>query len=280
MNSQLSRALSRRPALVRELTGARRSTAAAAAVDLAAMPVWTRWISNETPRGWATHVHEVHELIWGGAGTIAVRSGQDLWLVPAMAGLWIPAGTAHSVLASGNSAFACTFVDPVIAQDRQGPALVEVSALSREALRRLGDDDFDPEVRDRLSRVALDFIGPTLGAAALRLPTDSRARAVAEGLLSDPADDRPLRDWARQVHTSERTLSRLYAEQTGLSLGRWRTEVRVRRAMDLLARGGTVEAVSVQVGYRSVSAFSTSFRSAVGQSPGTFGRRWVPRELS
>ncbi|MGA9309721.1 MAG: AraC family transcriptional regulator [Pseudonocardiaceae bacterium] len=69
------------------------------------------------------------------------------------------------------------------------------------------------------------------------------------------------------VDTSERTLSRLFVAETGSSLGRWRTRLRVRRALELLASGTPVTVVAHRVGYRTASAFVAAFRRELSVSP-------------
>jgi AraC-like DNA-binding protein len=95
-------------------------------------------------------------------------------------------------------------------------------------------------------------------------------RAIAEQLLADPADPRELTDWADHVHASVRTLTRLFPAETGLSFAAWRTQVRIRAAIQLLADGTAVNATARAVGYTRPSAFISAFRRITGQTPGTY----------
>jgi AraC-like DNA-binding protein len=72
------------------------------------------------------------------------------------------------------------------------------------------------------------------------------------------------------VHAGVRTLSRLFLSETGLSFARWRGQVRILAAVQLLADGVTARAVARAVGYRKTSAFISAFRRATGQTPGTY----------
>lgn len=102
------------------------------------------------------------------------------------------------------------------------------------------------------------------------MPSDPRAARLAKRLVANPSDDTVLRDLAREAGASERTLARLWAAETGLSFGQWRTQVRLRAALPLLAEGKTVERVAERIGYCSASAFAAAFRRAVGVSPGRY----------
>ncbi|MFB9698771.1 helix-turn-helix domain-containing protein [Amorphoplanes digitatis] len=104
------------------------------------------------------------------------------------------------------------------------------------------------------------------------MPTDPRIRVIAERLITDPADSRELSAWADYTHAGLRTLTRLFQNETGLSFARWRTQVRVRAAISMLAAGATVDSVARRVGYRKTGAFIAAFRRVTGQTPGTYLR--------
>ena len=55
-----------------------------------------------------------------------------------------------------------------------------------------------------------------------------------------------------------------------MSFGRWRTHVRLRAALPLLAGGMPVAAAAHRVGYATPSAFVAVFRKIVGVTPGAY----------
>ncbi|WP_236776184.1 helix-turn-helix domain-containing protein, partial [Agrobacterium tumefaciens] len=58
--------------------------------------------------------------------------------------------------------------------------------------------------------------------------------------------------------------------ETGLTFGRWRQQLQVIVAIRSLAAGATVQQVSGDLGYQSVSAFITMFKKALGTSPARY----------
>ena len=72
---------------------------------------------------------------------------------------------------------------------------------------------------------------------------------------------------------SERTLARVFPEQTGMTLARWRQQLRLLRALERLALGEAVTAVAIDLGYGSVSAFVRMFRDSFGVTPGRYFER-------
>ncbi|NNH69527.1 AraC family transcriptional regulator [Nocardia uniformis] len=83
---------------------------------------------------------------------------------------------------------------------------------------------------------------------------------------------------AADLDISVRTLRRRLADE-GTTFRELTTETIGMLAEELLVAGLTVEHVADRLGYSSVSAFTSAFRSWKGQSPGLFGRAHRGRSL-
>jgi AraC-like DNA-binding protein len=75
---------------------------------------------------------------------------------------------------------------------------------------------------------------------------------------------------ARAAGVSRRTMTRLFDNDVGMSFDRWRTHVRLRAALPMLAEGQPVSRVAHAVGYATPSAFLAAFRRTVGTSPSRY----------
>lgn len=85
---------------------------------------------------------------------------------------------------------------------------------------------------------------------------------------SDPADTPRIRDLATELGVSDRTLERAFAADALMPLGEWRQRSRICRAIALLAAGGAVQHIALEVGYATPSAFVAAFKSYAGLTPG------------
>ncbi|MGB3597563.1 MAG: helix-turn-helix transcriptional regulator, partial [Pseudomonas neustonica] len=87
------------------------------------------------------------------------------------------------------------------------------------------------------------------------------------------APDLPHRlgDWASQLALSEKTLTRLFQQHTGLTFRAWRQRLRLLSALPLLQQGERVTDVALACGYDSTSAFIAAFRKHLGVTPSAFG---------
>jgi transcriptional regulator GlxA family with amidase domain len=61
-----------------------------------------------------------------------------------------------------------------------------------------------------------------------------------------------LADLGHRVGAGERTLSRLFHEETGMSFPQWRTQLRIHRALLMLADGDSVLATATACGWERV----------------------------
>jgi transcriptional regulator GlxA family with amidase domain len=149
-----------------------------------------------------------------------------------------------------------------------------VSPLLRELIlectRRKHDESAEHPAGVRLRGVLLDQLSSAERLAEhLPAPTSPLLRAVCEGMAADPADARTLADWAREVVAGERTLSRLFRAELGLTFPQWRTRLRLHHALVLLSDGLPVTTVAHRCGWASASAFIDVFRRTFGYTPGS-----------
>ncbi|MHC5540538.1 helix-turn-helix domain-containing protein, partial [Singulisphaera rosea] len=91
----------------------------------------------------------------------------------------------------------------------------------------------------------------------------------------DPSDRASVQEWAERTGVSERTLSRLVRQETGMSFGRWRQQLHIILALQSLSRGASVQSVATDLGYENASSFVVMFRKALGSSPA----RYMTRKL-
>ena len=85
-----------------------------------------------------------------------------------------------------------------------------------------------------------------------------------------PQESRTLVQWASALAMSERNLSRLIVKETGLSYRRWRQQLQLIQALQMLVTGKRVDQVAQGLGYDSTTAFITMFKKGLGQTPGRY----------
>lgn len=218
------------------------------------------------------HRHRKGQLIFALKGAVTCRVPCGLWMVPPHCGVWIPGGMEHSNVATANAQIFFVYIEPGAADLPDRCCTLSISSLLRELIIELADRVQDEGARNELlSRVLLSEL-PCMPVQQLHLPISSepRLRRIAAALAENPADRSTLAGWASRVGLSESTLARLIVKETGLTFGRWRQQLHLIVAVRELSSGASVQQVSVNLGYESVTAFITMFKKALGKPPAKY----------
>ncbi|MGW5575016.1 AraC family transcriptional regulator [Nocardia thailandica] len=223
----------------------------------------------------APHHHGEHQIVYPSSGAAEVRTEHGRWIAPADRAVWIPAGCRHEHRFYGPTRFHCVGFAPTGSGDRTVPAVLSASPLLRELIIACSDPgELPAEETARLRGVLLDRIRRSPD-EPLRLPaaTDPRLRAACALVEADLSVPWTLAGLGRRVGASERTLTRLYRTEFGLTYPGWRTRLRLHHAVRLLAESVPVTEVAHRCGWASASAFIDVYRRALGHTPGSGARR-------
>ena len=235
-------------------------------------------LAYEYPRGSRVpeHAHGADQLIYATRGAMEVSAGQSVWLIPPHFALWIPAQTSHRIHMPGPVSMRTLYVRPGLASPfSRGCVVLHVTPLLRELIVeavRLGQ----LRTRNRHQRALRDLLILHLKTASpmptfVTLPKERRALAVAEAVMTDPAQLKPLAALCANVGVSVRTIERAFRKDVGTDFESWRRQVRLMKAVELLVSGCSIKEVAFAVAYRQSSAFVEMFRRTFGTTP----KAWV-----
>jgi AraC-like DNA-binding protein len=218
------------------------------------------------------HRHRKGQLVFALGGGVTCRVPSGLWMVPPHCGVWVPGGMRHSNLATANARLFFVYIEPEVVDLPDRCCTLSISPLLRELIVELsGQVADDDEKEDLLTKVLLREL-PRMAVQHLHLPLspEPRLKRIAAGLAEDPSDRSTLAEWANRVALSESSLARLVVKETGLTFGRWRQQLHLIVAIRELASGASVQQVSADLGYESVTAFITMFKKALGKPPAKY----------
>ncbi len=224
-----------------------------------------------------THRHRRAQLVYASGGVMTVTTPAAAYVVPPQRAVWVPGGVEHRIDARSDVAMRTLYLDRAASAGLPGEVRVlQVSPLLRELVVAAvaAGPEYPPESpQARVMAVIVDQIRIQPSAAlALPMPAEPRALRIARALVDDPADPRDLDQWASEVGASRRTLTRLFAAETGMSFRTWRQQRRLLRALELLATGQSVTDVAIELGYDNASAFIAMFRRCLGTTPARYLR--------
>jgi AraC-like DNA-binding protein len=217
------------------------------------------------------HRHRKGQLVFTLGGGVTCRVPSGLWMVPPHCAVWVPGGMRHSNLATAKARLFFVYIEPELVGLPDRCCTLSISPLLRELIVELSDQVADDEEReDLLTRVLLREL-PRTAVQHLHLPLspEPRLKRIAARLAEDPSDRSTL-EWANRLALSESSLARLVVKETGLTFGRWRQQLHLIVAIRELASGASVQQVSADLGYESVTAFVTMFKKALGKPPAKY----------
>ena len=181
----------------------------------------------------------------------------------------------HSNVATANARLFFLFIEPDVTDLPSRCCTLSLSPLVRELIIELADQSTVAKANaDTIETLLLSAL-PLMPIEDLHLPltNEHRLDRIASALIEDPSDRSTLSDWAKRVAMSQNSLARLVQQETGLTFGHWRKQLQLIIAIRSLAAGATVQQVSGDLGYASVSAFITMFKKALGVSPAKYLNR-------
>lgn len=218
------------------------------------------------------HSHERAQLLFASTGIMCVITDSASFVVPPQRAVWIPPRVFHEVQCRGHVSVRTSYIDVSARPDLPSECrVIEVSSLLRELIieATILPLEYDENGRDgRVMELILDEITRTPAVPLhVPMPQHPQLERACRSILSDPAQNDTLDDWADMASMGRRTFTRLFKRETGMTFANWRQHVRLMEALSRLATGHRVTSVAFDVGYSSSSAFSAMFKRTFGAAP-------------
>lgn len=218
------------------------------------------------------HSHERDQLIYAIRGVMTIEALNSIWTIPSNYSLWIPANVEHSVRMDTQVEMRTLYLETGLVKAPLNECQVRaVTPLLRELIIRamtIPPLYSEKSADARLMQVIVDEINQqTKMALSLRIPVDRRLAKISKHLLQSLDSSQVIAELGSSVGLSERSIIRLFPEETGLTLHQWRQQARLMRAFVLAEEGHSIGMIASELGYSSPSAFAKMFRKIFNQSP-------------
>ena len=222
-----------------------------------------------------THAHKKGQLIFVEKGVTSLETKGGIWNVPFQGAVWVPPNVEHRSIISDNSKGLILFIDPKVCEQLPKECCtLSISSLLREILQKVATfpENYDEKgYEGQLIEILLNELRTApLGELNLPLPSDPRLKKLTEQIIQTPVARETLQTWAKSINMSSRNMSRLFLEETGMSVNQWRRQLHVVNAIFMLGEGRSLQDITEQLGYKSTSSFITMFRKIAGASPKRF----------
>ncbi|AOY02296.1 AraC family transcriptional regulator [Jeongeupia sp. USM3] len=223
------------------------------------------------------HRHPWGQLNYAEHGVMQIDVDGQRFLSPPRYAVWLPPGVVHGSYNHQPVLYRALDLDPDLCTalpDR--PCMLAIDSVLRAILVDFAERGVAVPEHDadrRLAQVVVDRLGRAQAEPRyLPLAQTPALQQVLDALQRDPGDNRTLADWAATVHQTERTLARHCRRELGMSLGEWRQRLRFLRAIERLEAGRSVQAIALDLGYSTSSAFIAMFQRQAGVTPEQYRR--------
>ena len=231
-------------------------------------------VGNSYPAGHRhpTHRHRRNQVLYASTGVMVVETVQGTWVVPPQRAVWIPSGIDHEIRMIGDVSTRSVYLkDGVIEKASDRCQVLGVTALLGRLLTEAVDLPAGYESDERANHIMRLIILELRSTVELPLsvpiPANAKLKLKCRHFLAKPNSGGNIDEWAADLHMSRRAFTRLFRQETGMSLSEWRQQAIVVTALSRLASGEPVTVVALDCGYSNAGAFSSMFRRVTGTAP-------------
>lgn len=220
-------------------------------------PLYAEEMEHAAGKRFGEHAHDSGQLTVVIKGTMTVSTPAGWWLIPPGFAFWVPPATPHvSFYSETSSVINCWLTESVAADWPLDCIPIVVTdllyELVREAVRGTHTEMYDAE-RITASKV-LPLIACLMAyqlASSHRQPQlfipqgrDRRLRQAIMILHETLGVGITIEILAKQVNSSDRTLTRLFVAETGMTFHKWLERLRLVYAVDKMSRGSSIIATT------------------------------------
>lgn len=219
------------------------------------------------------HLHTTKaQLLYAPSGCMTVTTSDRQLILPPFRMLWIPANELHRVNFRNIVAYRSIYFDDSYSGKymKSGLKVLHVNPLLKEIIERICFWEWSDLGQDQtnLLKVFWDEMSKAPEEKLeLKMPVDGRFMKISEEWTLRKSIPPMLKDLAERTGAVEKTISRIFKKETGLSYQEWRQQWRLQRSIELLVEGNSIGEVSHILDFSSDSAFIEFFKKYTGSTP-------------
>ncbi|MDV7644942.1 helix-turn-helix transcriptional regulator [Acinetobacter oleivorans] len=219
------------------------------------------------------HTHSRHQLIYSIKGSIQVLTDQGYWILPPLRAIWIDKNIAHGFRSRYSAEIYILYIKSEIdfQLSNNSCVVLNITPLLKELVNKCITFEWyypTDSAENRLSQVLIDqLVNMDQPPVNIPEPQNLKLKKIVQIFRDDPSNTMKLSDLSDIVHASERTIERLFIQDTGMSFSEWRNRFRLVTSLEYLAENVTVSNIANLVGYDHSSSYISAFKKMFGCTP-------------
>ena len=234
------------------------------------------WYEQDWKHDAYTHVHQRYQLTYVEQGYQYFHLGSKTYLVPKNHVIWIPSNQEHRISSEAKTVHLRVALFKTVPQMDffQEVHVFSAPPVLKEML--LYASKWNQIMEERPEQ--LYFIQAILRnlpefcqeqqSLQIPVPTHPRLLSVCNHINSHYMLQPKVDDLAVLAQLSTRSLQRLFKQETGITIQKYSQLIRILKSIELLDKQEfTLSEIALQVGYKSLSAFTASYQTIMKNAP-------------
>lgn len=228
------------------------------------------------PESFSDHKHEKGQLTFFEGGSAHLYSEDSNYFIPTHHFAWIPPKLTHRFVhyKKENIVVRTFYIPAEFSQHEifQEIGIFHANPLMIEVFKSFSTGEIFPSEKPYdFFTTFIQFLPSLLpNKLTLFLPVSSHeiVRKIQEYLLSNLSDSLHLKDTAKAFNLGEKTFSRLFSHEVGLTYYQYVKNARIMKSIELILEDKlSISEIAYEVGYGSIAAFSNAFYNLTNKRP-------------
>lgn len=234
------------------------------------------WYEQDWKHDDYEHSHERSQLTFVEEGYQYFHIDQKIYLVPQNHVIWIPGSKKHRITSESETVKLMVvlfkkFLDNDFYKEAHvfpaPPVLKEMLLYASKWNKLLTEDAEQSTFMNAILTSLPNFCNET-NFLQIPAPVDSRLTAVCNFINVNFKQQLSIEDLAEKGNMSARSLQRIFKSETGISLKKYIQLIRIVKSVELIdSKQFTLSEIAFKVGYKSLSAFTSSYLSVMKLRP-------------
>lgn len=225
------------------------------------------------------HKHSKAQLIYVESGFQYLTVNEKIYLLPQKHAAWIPPNALHKTNSHSEKIKLMVIFFDVSKTDlfyheasifSVSPVLKEMIKYAEKWSRNIKENTDENVFLKALYNELPSFVADAIP-LHISLPDDKRLTAAVKYLNNNYTKDIKMEELSEIAGLSLRSIERIFKKETGLTLSKYQQMLRIIKSLELLsANKWTISEIAYKVGYKSLQAYTNSFRSVMQYRPSDF----------
>lgn len=237
------------------------------------------WFEDNWTHDNVMHKHEKAQLIYVESGFQYLTVNGKIYLLPQNHVAWIPPNAIHKTNSHSEMIKLMIIFFEVSKSDlfyhevnifSVPPVLKEMIKYAEKWSRNIEESADENIFLKALYNELPNFVADAIQ-LHISLPDDKRLSKAIKYLNNNYTKDLKMDELSEIAALSLRSIERIFKKETGLTLSKYQQMLRIIKSLELLStHKWTISEIAYKVGYKSLQAYTNSFKSVMQYSPSDF----------